>query len=214
MNHLSQRPIILTTVNISVSIHLIFRSHHRSDQLRTFILPPNARLSKLLVELEKMVEGGRFSLDTCLRILNISKNAYPAIVLGLFIVAFVIYGIVHAPDEGEKISIQNLRGPGGRPLPFRRKSANQVKEAVAAIKDFTPGAKLTFRIGQTGIILTFIIDAAIIILQVLLYRKNEWWPGQSAVVRQIPAPHAHNAHMTFRFMLLDPFSRGLLFSSA
>lgn len=132
--------------------------------------------------------GGRFSIDTSLRILNISKQSYPAIVLGLFLVGFIIYGIKHAPDEGDSVTVGALRGPGGRPLPFRRKSANLVKEA-AAVRDFSPMAKFIFRLGQTAIILTFIVDAAIILLQVLLYRKDEWWPGQSAIVcKSTPLP--------------------------
>ena len=127
-------------------------------------------------------------MDTSLRILNISKQAYPAIVLGLFVICFVIYGIVNAPDEGDSVSVGALRGPGGRPLPYRRKSANQVKEA-GAIKDFSPVAKLIFRLGQTAVILTFIVDAVLILLQVLLYRKDQWWPGQSAIVRKVSTPH-------------------------
>ena len=126
---------------------------------------------------------GHLSLRTTLRVLNISKQAYPAIVLGLFVVGFVIYGIINAPGDGEEVKVDALLGPGGRPLPFRRKSANQARDA-AATKDFTPAAKLAFRLGQTGIILTFIVDAVIILLQVLLYRKNQWWPGQSAIVRK------------------------------
>ena len=131
-----------------------------------------------------MLSGGpSISLDTSLRILNIAKQAYPATVLGLFILLFVIYGIRNAPDEGDQVTISAVRGPGGRPLPFRRPSAKQVKQA-AAIRDFSPTAKLIFRLGQTGIILTFIVDAAIILFQVVIYRKDQWWPGQSAVVRK------------------------------
>lgn len=132
-----------------------------------------------------LFEGvSQMSINTNLEILNISKQAYPALVLTLFVVGFVIYGIVNAPDDGDQVRIQNLRGPGGRPLPCRRRSANQVKKA-AAIKDFSSTAKWIFRLGQTAIILTFIVDAVIILLQVLLFRKDQWWPGQSAVVRII-----------------------------
>lgn len=127
--------------------------------------------------------GGQFSVDASLRILNISKQAYPAIVLGVFLVGFIIYGIRHAPDEGDSVAVGALRGPGGRPLPYRRKSANLLKEA-AAIRDFSPVAKFIFRLGQIGVILTFIVDAVLILLQVLMYRKDEWWPGQSAIVRK------------------------------
>lgn len=125
--------------------------------------------------------AGHVSMSTSLKILNITKQASPAIVLGLFVVGFVVYSIVNAPSDGDQVPVQALRGPGGRPLPFRRKSANQVKEDNA-IKDASPTAKLVFRLGQTGVIATFIVDAVIILLQVLFYRKDSWWPGQSAIV--------------------------------
>jgi ATP-binding cassette, subfamily B, vacuolar membrane transporter HMT1/ACLQ len=121
------------------------------------------------------------SLDSKIHLLNITKQLYPAIVLAVFVIGFIIYGVANAPDDSDQIRVQALRGPGGRPLPFRRKSAHQVKEA-AAIKDFSPLAKLVFRIGQTGVILTFIVGSVIILLQVVLYRKDMWWPGQSAIV--------------------------------
>ena len=126
-------------------------------------------------------DAGRVSLQTSLRNLNNAKQTSPAIVLAVFVVGFIVYGIKNAPEDGEKVSVQSLRGPGGRPLPVRRKSANQAKEAVA-VEDFSPRSKLVFRILQTILLLTFIVQAAEILIQVLAYRKREWWPGQSAVV--------------------------------
>ena len=121
------------------------------------------------------------SLDRVYQILNVTKLAYAAIVLGLFLIAFVIYGILNAPDNGDEIKIHAMRGPGGRPLPQRRVSAKQLKEAVK-IKDFSRTAKVTFRVMALGILLTFLAQAIEILLQVIIYRKQQWWPGQSAVV--------------------------------
>lgn len=114
-------------------------------------------------------------------ILNVTKVAYPAIVLGVFIVVFIIHGILTAPDDGDKLQLHPARGPGGRPLPQRRVSARKLKEA-AKVKDFSPSAKLTFRVMSAGVLISFLVDAVILILQVIIYRKEEWWPGQSAVV--------------------------------
>ena len=139
------------------------------------------RIQSVGMETRDGGHAGQVSLQTSLRILNSAKQASPAIVLGVFLVAFIIYGIKNAPEDGEKVNVQPLRGPGGRPLPVRRKSANQAKEAVA-VEDLSPRSKLVFRILQTILLLTFIVQAAEILIQVLTYRKREWWPGQSAVV--------------------------------
>jgi hypothetical protein len=120
------------------------------------------------------------AIRASLRVLNVTKSAYPAILLAIFIVAFVCHGIRTSPDEG-KVTIEPMRGPGGRPLPIRRKSANQVKEA-AAVKDLPPGIKTVFKISQVLVILTFLGNAAILLFETLLERKDEWWPGKNAVV--------------------------------
>ncbi|RMZ92136.1 hypothetical protein DV736_g626, partial [Chaetothyriales sp. CBS 134916] len=125
--------------------------------------------------------SGPGSLDTSVRILQIAKLAYPAIILCLFVVCFAIHGITTAPEDEHRVEVQALRGPGGRPLPVRRISAREIKEA-AAQRDCSPKAKLVFRIAQGAVIATFIADAVIILLQVLIYRKEEWWPGQGPIV--------------------------------
>ena len=116
-----------------------------------------------------------------LKILNVCQEAYPAIILLVFIIAFIFYGIFNAPIEVDKVKVHAMRGPGGRPLPQRRKSANQVKEAVA-VNDFSPRSKLVFRVIQAGVLVTFVVNAVSLILQTLYYREDEWWAGQSAVV--------------------------------
>lgn len=128
-----------------------------------------------------LFDTGLVSMDTCLEILNITKEASPAIVLGLFLVVFIIHGILTAPNDVDKVQIHAMKGPGGRPLPQRRVSANRVTENVN-VKDFSPRAKLVFRLLQLVVLVTFILNAIAIILQTLIYRKDEWWPGESAVV--------------------------------
>lgn len=121
------------------------------------------------------------SLTRAREVLYVIKTAYPAIFLGVFLVGFIIYGVVVAPKEEAKVEIHAKKGPGGRPLPMRRKSATQVKEASKAT-DFSPTAKLVFRLMSVVVLFTFAINGAAIILQVLIYRDDKWWPGQSAVV--------------------------------
>ena len=122
-----------------------------------------------------------WSLGSSLHALNTAKDVYPAVVLVVFLACFVTYGIVNAPREADKV----VRGPGGRPLPVRTKSNNghaAADDDAAAQKDVSPRAKLAFRLGHTAVVLTFIVHAAAMVLQVLLYRHDEWWPGQSPVI--------------------------------
>lgn len=120
-------------------------------------------------------------MDKTREILYITKTAYPAIVLNVFLLAFIIYGVANAPSGEGKVEVHAKRGPGGRPLPLRRKSASQVKEAIK-VTDLSPNAKLIFRTISAGILVSFVVNGAAIILQVLIYREDRWWPGQSAVV--------------------------------
>jgi ATP-binding cassette, subfamily B, vacuolar membrane transporter HMT1/ACLQ len=121
------------------------------------------------------------SLDKTREILYSAKTACPAVVLGVFLLGFITYGIVNAPSEDAKVEVRARRGPGGRPLPLRRKSARQVKEAVK-VTDFSPNSKLIFKAISAGVLVSFVANGAAIILQVLNYRDDRWWPGQSAVV--------------------------------
>ena len=120
------------------------------------------------------------AIQASLRVLNVTKLAYPSILPIIFVAAFIYHGIKTSPDSGN-VTIEAMRGPGGRPLPIRRKSANQIKEA-AAVKDLPPGIKTVFKISQVIVILTFLGNAAILLFETLLNRKDEWWPGKNAVV--------------------------------
>jgi hypothetical protein len=121
------------------------------------------------------------SLAKAREVLYTTKTAYPAVVLCVFLLGFIIYGIVNAPRDDAKVEVHAKRGPGGRPLPLRRKSASQVKEAIK-VTDFSPNAKLIFRAISAGVLVSFAVNGAAIVLQVLIYRDDRWWPGQAAVV--------------------------------
>jgi ATP-binding cassette, subfamily B, vacuolar membrane transporter HMT1/ACLQ len=121
------------------------------------------------------------SLAKAREVLYTTKTAYPAVVLCVFLLGFITYGIVNAPSDDGKVEVHAKRGPGGRPLPLRRKSASQVKEAIK-VTDFSPNAKLIFRAISAGVLVSFAVNGAAIVLQVLIYRDDRWWPGQCAVV--------------------------------
>ncbi len=122
-------------------------------------------------------------LRSWLRLLNIAKEAYPAVLVTLFVASFIAHGVITAPDDGDKVQIHPMRGPGGRPLPIRRKSANQAK-AAAAVKELPSRSRTILKVGQVGVVLTFLANAVVILFKTLLDRKDQWWPGKSAVVRR------------------------------
>jgi len=136
---------------------------------------------RLRAEMASTDDQDYVSLNKARKILYIAKTVYPAVVLGVFLLGFIIYGIVNAPSEDAKVEVHAKRGPGGRPLPLRRKSARQVKDAIK-VTDFSPNSKLIFKAISAGILVSFVANGAAIILQVLIYRDDRWWPGQSAVV--------------------------------
>ena len=127
-----------------------------------------------------------FSQATTRRILEYSKISNPAIVLVVFLAAFVTHGILTAPPSDD-VEVHASLGPGGRPLPKRRQSSQQVKEA-AKFRDFSPSVKLLFNWLGLLALMTFAINAVLIILQSLMHYREKWWPGQAAVVGARPCP--------------------------
>lgn len=117
-------------------------------------------------------------------ILEYSKISCPAVVLVVFLVAFVIHGILTAPPSAD-VEVHARLGPGGRPLPKRRQSSQQVKEAVR-VRDFPPNIKLIFNWLGLFALMTFAVNAALIIFQSVIYFDQKWWPGQAAVVSVLP----------------------------
>lgn len=157
--------------------------------------------------------GSSVTMEQTLRILNYTRSLYPAIILGIFVVSFIIFGVVNSPDDSDKVKVESSRGPGGRPLPTRRKSANQIKEAVAT-KDFSPRAKAAFATLTSGLILAFVANGVSILIRVVTYQEDNWWPGQSAVVcLKNAARYTYIIANLIRCSLSAPSSFGVLSSS-
>lgn len=121
------------------------------------------------------------SLDETYKILNQVRGLYPVIILGIFVVCFITFGVINSPDDGDKVTVHSMRGPGGRPLPTRRKSNNQIKEAVA-VRDFSGRTKIVFAVLTSFVILSFVANGVSALLQILAFKDDHWWPGQSYVV--------------------------------
>lgn len=117
-----------------------------------------------------------------LELLEYLRTCYPIFLLFLFAVAFVVNTMVTASRASNSQSVR--MGPGGRPLPKRCRSTAPARKA----KEFSPTVKRFFNWFSVGVLLTYLMDATIYILHVMMARSEHWWRGQSAVVR-VPRPN-------------------------
>lgn len=110
--------------------------------------------------------------------------ASPIILLIFFLVAFTAHSILTAPKEDVVQAKPSQTGPGGKPLP--RTSSPTVKAArEKEALDFSPSRKLLFTWLSVGVVLTFLGNAATVIVHAVLDRKDNWWCGQAVVVCDI-----------------------------
>lgn len=137
----------------------------------------------------------RLTLKTSQEILGYTKIVAPVLVLVVFLVAFIAHGVVTAPPPDD-VEVHARLGPGGRPLPKRRQSSQQVKKA-AKVRDFSPNVKLLFNWLGLFALMTFAANAVLIILQTVIKFREKWWPGQAAVVSSLTVlPEVWNLQLT------------------
>ncbi|KAJ5774292.1 Vacuolar ABC heavy metal transporter (H.t1.c1) [Penicillium paradoxum] len=111
-----------------------------------------------------------------LELLEYLRSGYPVFLLILFVVAFVANTTVTAKNASKHES-QSL-GPGGRPLPQRLRTV----PAYHTPREFSRNVKHVFNWLSVAVLLTFIADATIYIVHVMLARSENWWRGQSFVI--------------------------------
>ena len=114
-------------------------------------------------------------------LLDYLRSCYPAILLLLFVVAFVANTMVIARNANQE-DAENV-GPGGRALPRRARSSPPKKTQT-----FSRTVKHCFNWLSVGVLLTFLADASIYIAHVVIARSEQWWRGQSVVVSWEVAP--------------------------
>lgn len=112
------------------------------------------------------------------QILHYTQILYPVFLLVLFAVGFVIHGVITAGNDPALPPPPNVTGPGGKPLPMRRPSKAKVpqKENVGTIK------RLLFIWLVSGVIATFVGNAANIVVHALVKRDEGWWCGEATAV--------------------------------
>ncbi|KAJ5103306.1 Vacuolar ABC heavy metal transporter (H.t1.c1) [Penicillium argentinense] len=109
-------------------------------------------------------------------LLEYLRTCYPILLLVLFVVAFVANTMVVA-RKANRQEAQNV-GPGGRPLPRRSRSDSALKKTQA----FSRTVKLCFNWLSAAVLLTFLADATIYVVHVMVARSEQWWRGQSVVI--------------------------------
>lgn len=112
-----------------------------------------------------------------LELLEYLRTSYPIFLLILFVVAFVANTTIAAKKASKHES--QYFGPGGRPLPQRTRSVPAYKS------QFSRNVKRVFNLLSVAILLTFLADAIIYIIHVMVARSENWWRGQPFVVCSI-----------------------------
>jgi hypothetical protein len=130
-----------------------------------------------------------FSHKTTREILQYTRIISPIVLLLVFLIAFVAQSIIAA--KGSTNHNNGVRtGPGGRPLPRRSRSTAVVKKAPV---DFSSNLKLVFKWLSVAVPVTFVADAAFTMVHVIVNRHENWWCGQSVVVRILtPVTQLHS----------------------
>ncbi|KAJ6092618.1 hypothetical protein N7486_007907 [Penicillium sp. IBT 16267x] len=110
-----------------------------------------------------------------LELLEYLRACYPCLLFILFIVAFVANTVSTARKS--KQSESPRMGPGGRQLPPRSRSSG-----IDKTQGFSKSTKQVFNWLSAAVLLTFLADATIYIVHVMVARSEHWWRGQSMVV--------------------------------
>ncbi|KAJ6187413.1 hypothetical protein N7519_002321 [Penicillium mononematosum] len=110
-----------------------------------------------------------------LELLEYLRTSYPIFLLILFVLAFVANTTIAAKKAGKHEA--QYFGPGGRPLPQRTRSTPAYRS-----QEFSRNVKRVFNLLSAAVILTFLVDATIYIIHVMVARSENWWRGQSFVV--------------------------------
>lgn len=125
--------------------------------------------------------------------LRIVHYAYPAVLLSVFLVAFVARSILTASEP----ATSTRTGPNGRPLPEDSRS-RALRDAERQRADFTPLQKAFFNWVSVGVIFTFLGNAGEIIAHALVQRP--WWCGKAAAVSHLRGEGHSDANVVYRYI--------------
>lgn len=126
--------------------------------------------------------------------------ASPIVLLLFFLTAFTIRSVAASSSPNRNSNDLDTTdhaptGPGGKPLPKRTPPRTPPKKDPQA-DDLPRARKLLFEWLSVLVALTFVANAINIIVHALYGRSEQWWCGQSVVVRPDGTPENTNTRLT------------------
>ncbi|KAG8623443.1 hypothetical protein KVT40_008419 [Elsinoe batatas] len=118
-------------------------------------------------------------------ILSYGHAAYPIVLLIFFITVFTIRSIAASNNDNEEDDYEASLtgsphlGPGGKPLPKKSPARRNTSHDNL---DFSRPRKLLFEWLSLGAAVTFLGNAATVIVHALYARSEEWWCGEATVI--------------------------------
>lgn len=128
------------------------------------------------------------SNSTTRQVLLYLHYASPIVLLLFFLAAFTFRTIAASESSNRNANPQSQpdttapTGPGGKPLPKRTPTRTPPKKDPTET-DLPRGRKLLFEWLSVLAALTYVANAINIIVHALYSRSDQWWCGQSVVVR-------------------------------
>ena len=123
--------------------------------------------------------------ETAKAIMTYIHFAAPVILIFYFLAAFTGHSIATASKD-TIVKPSSQTGPGGKPLPRNTgRRADALREKP--LPDFSPATKIAFNWLTVGAVLTFVLNAVVVVLHALVDRENDWWCGQDMAVSKVPA---------------------------
>jgi ABC-type transport system involved in Fe-S cluster assembly fused permease/ATPase subunit len=135
------------------------------------------------VDLRSMAESdGTLAPTQSTGLLDLVHFHYPWILLLLFVAAFLANSVYSAEPSAEAAG-PVVTGPGGKPLPRSTKKREEEEERLRRKReDFSPLRKLVFYYLSAGLIITFVANAANIVVHALTKREDGWWCGEPTAI--------------------------------
>ena len=164
-------------INSLLDSHAGRRALHRRASFVPLVHRVPSRIMGLIALVHSLTFRPWVSNDTAQGILIYLHYASPICLLVLFLTALAGYSIVTAPKREPSPETPDLTGPGGKPLPKKTKSSKH-----NARLDFSPARKRLFIGLSVGAVLTYVADAAGIIVHALWDRRDNWWCGEARAV--------------------------------
>ncbi|KAJ9379015.1 hypothetical protein DTO063F5_7331 [Paecilomyces variotii] len=129
------------------------------------------------------------------------RISYPIVLLVVFFVVFIVHSAHIAKDAGGHSGAAQY-GPNGKPLPKRTRVMMMVSKDFAA--ELAKNRSRTVFLWLTLFLLTtYIAEAAINMLHVMLAQSQQWWCGQTVVIFVVGSFFAHSV-VLISLLDMDP----------